>query len=468
MKKIFLFCAFFALSTAAWGAQFPTASTEDVVALAEKGNGVLVDARHPDIYNGWALDGLPRGGHIEGATDFSCTFLTCDYDEKGNLEKKTRDEVLNDTLSRKGLLPGKKVIVYDTNEKDALLVADFLRSKGIEDISLYNAKPWVEDKNRELVSWPGYELLVPAEFVRRITEGNVPEGFTQAREIKIFDINWGDEEGSGYLKGHVPTAAHINTDSIEPPQVFDDAKRLWVSEDESDSVKKSWRLPGDEALLKLLLDNGITEDTCVICTGPEPMAAARFAVVCRYMGVKDVRLMNMGLEGWKLGGYPLATDSVKPVPASAFGERAPESRGWINSIEEVAKKLGTKGFTLVDNRTREEFLGKTSGYSYHNIAGRIEGAVYGCAGELSSSSMYYYRNIDKSMRNGDEILALWKDLGIDTQNHLSFMCGSGWRVSEILWYARVMGLNNTSIYSDGWIAWSDEGRPFVTGEPAAK
>ena len=46
-------------------------------------------------------------------------------------------------------------------------------------------------------------------------------------------------------------------------------------------------------------------------------------------------------------------------------------------------------------------------------------------------------------------------------------CG-GWRVSEILWYARVMGLNDTSIYSDGWIAWSDEGRPFVTGEPAAK
>ena len=93
----------------------------------------------------------------------------------------------------------------------------------------------------------------------------------------------------------------------------------------------------------------------------------------------------------------------------------------MSPITEVAKKLGTEGFTLVDNRTREEFLGKTSGYSYHNIAGRIEGAVYGCAGELSSSSMYYYRNIDKSMRNGDEILALWKDLGIDTGNHISFM-----------------------------------------------
>lgn len=137
-----------------------------------------MDARHPDIFNGWALNGLPRGGHIKGATDFSYTFLTCDYDEKGNLEKKTRDEVLNDTLNRKGLLPGKKVIVYDTNKKDAFLVAEFLRSKGIEDISLYNAKLWGYEKSRELASWPDYELLVPAEIVRKITEGNVPEEFT--------------------------------------------------------------------------------------------------------------------------------------------------------------------------------------------------------------------------------------------------------------------------------------------------
>lgn len=470
MRKIFcLAClAFLMLPAVCWGADFPTASTEDVVALVGKGGGVLVDARHPDIFNGWALNGLPRGGHIKGATDFAYTFLTCGYDEKGNLEKKTRDEVLSETLARKGLTPGKKVIVYDTDGKDALLVAEYLRSRGIEDVSLYDAKPWIEDGSRKLVSWPAYELLVPAEIVKRITEGNVPEGFTSAREIKVFDINWGDEEGSGYLEGHVPTAVHVNTDFIEPPQVFDDKRRRWVSEEESDSVKKLWKLPDDATLLELLLDNGITADTCVICTGAEPMAAARFAVVCRYMGVKDVRLMNMGLEGWKLAGYALATDSVKPAPASAFGERAPESEAWIDSIDEVAKKLGTEGFTLVDNRTREEFLGKTSGYSYHNIAGRIEGAVYGCAGEVSSSSMYHYRNIDKSMRNGDEILALWRELGIDTGNHISFMCGSGWRVSEIIWYARVMGLDNTSIYSDGWIAWSDEGRPFVTGDPASK
>ena len=46
------------------------------------------------------------------------------------------------------------------------------------------------------------------------------------------------------------------------------------------------------------------------------------------------------------------------------------------------------------------------------------------------------------MRNADEIKALWKDAGIDTNKHLMFMCGSGWRAAEVLTYANVMGFDS--------------------------
>lgn len=70
------------------------------------------------------------------------------------------------------------------------------------------------------------------------------------------------------------------------------------------------------------------------------------------------------------------------------------------------------------------------------------------------------------MRNAAEIKALWKDAGIDTNKHLMFMCGSGWRAAEVLTYANVMGFDNTSLYSDGWIGWSnDTSNPTETGEP---
>ena len=44
----------------------------------------------------------------------------------------------------------------------------------------------------------------------------------------------------------------------------------------------------------------------------------------------------------------------------------------------------------------------------------------------------FFRNIDNTMRNFDEIVALWKDAGIDIDNNLSFMCGSGWRAARSL------------------------------------
>ena len=98
--------------------------------------------------------------------------------------------------------------------------------------------------------------------------------------------------------------------------------------------------------------------------------------------------------------------------------------------------------------------------------GRVPGAVFGYAGKKNSYSMEYYRNIDNTMRNASEILDLWRGQGIDTHKHLSFMCGSGWRVAEIYTYADVIGLDDISIFSDGWIGWSnDPVNPIVTGEP---
>ena len=92
--------------------------------------------------------------------------------------------------------------------------------------------------------------------------------------------------------------------------------------------------------------------------------------------------------------------------------------------------------------------------------------MYAFAGKASAYDMDFYRNPDKTMRNGKEILALWERQGINTQSHLSFMCGSGWRVAEIYYDADVMGLKDIGIFSDGWIGWSNTpGNPVETGLP---
>ena len=432
---------------------YTVATTADVEKALSDGSAIVLDARLQDSYSGWALGSDARGGHIPGADNFSAFWLTCQYDEEGNLEGKTREEVLADTMANKGISADKNIIVYDTNGTDAVAVCDYLASQGITNLSVYDANEWLNDTAKELESYPRYDMYVPASIVHDIVTGNVPAGFTDAENIVVLDVAWGNNEESGYVDGHVPTAVHVNTDSYEPPIAY-----------VNDIIE--WRLADDATLLQLLLDNGITKDSCVIITGYEPMATCRMGVICKYFGVDDVHVMSNGMVGWLSAGYELETGVNEPVPAADFGlTEVPADHTWIDTMDEMKAGLGTEGYTLVDNRTWEEHIGESTGYSYHDIAGRIEGSVFGYAGINSSSSVYYYRNIDKSMRNADEIVAMWEECGLDLNDRLAFMCGSGWRVAEILWDARIMGMDNTCIYSDGWIAWSNEGNPYVTGDP---
>lgn len=413
-----------------------TIATKELQDKLSDDSWVVVDTRINDAFNGWKLDEVERGGHIKGAVDFSANWLTVDSKDK----EKTLDKV----LETKGIEKDKNIVLYDANGKDAKEVANYLSEKGYKNLYTYNVADWAKDESLPMESYENYEMIVPAIIVNDILDGNKPETFENSKNIKIVEASWG-EESEAYSKGHVPTSVHINTDTVEPPP--------------------QWMLASDEELAKFANDYGFTKDDTVIVTGPDVMASYRVAVVLRYIGINDVRVLNGGNNAWTSAGYELETKSNKPVAGNDFGATIPANPDLIDTQAELKEMLKDSNNVLVDNRSWDEYIGKISGYSYHDKKGRIPGAVYGYAG-TSATTLEDYRNIDNTMRNADEIKALWKDAGIDTNKHLMFMCGSGWRAAEVLTYANVMGFDNTSLYSDGWIGWSnDTSNPTETGEP---
>lgn len=413
-----------------------TIATKELQDKLSDDSWVVVDTRINDAFNGWKLDEVERGGHIKGAVDFSANWLTVDSKDK----EKTLDKV----LETKGIEKDKNIVLYDANGKDAKEVANYLSEKGYKNLYTYNVADWAKDESLPMESYENYEMIVPATIVNDILDGKKPETFENSKNIKIVEASWG-EESEAYSKGHVPTSVHINTDTVEPPP--------------------QWMLASDEDLAKFANDYGFTKDDTVIVTGPDVMASYRVAVVLRYIGINDVRVLNGGNNAWTSAGYELETKSNKPVAGNDFGATIPANPDLIDTQAELKEMLKDSNNVLVDNRSWDEYIGKISGYSYHDKKGRIPGAVYGYAG-TSATTLEDYRNIDNTMRNADEIKALWKDAGIDTNKHLMFMCGSGWRAAEVLTYANVMGFDNTSLYSDGWIGWSnDTSNPTETGEP---
>ena len=356
-----------------------------------------------------------------------------------------RAEILSSALRAKGIEPHQHILLYGTDKRDRNRVAAYLRGAGYLHLYDFDLNVWANDPNKPLVRYKNFHLLVPPSIVKQLLDGQWPETFKRGKPVKFVEVSWGGEEAS-YLKGHVPRSFHVNTDHFEPPP--------------------KWMLGNPDVLGRFAKTYGFQADDTVIISGEDPTASYRLAIVLRYMGVQDVRVLNGGFAAWKAAKYQVETKSNQPPIARSFGTRIPSRPHLIDDIERAKAGLRTPAeFTLVDTRTSAEFTGETSGYKYHFQKGRIPGSVYGQAGFKGTNSLTPYRNIDNTMRNADEIRGLWEKSGIDIEKHLSFMCGSGWRAAEVLTFAQVMGLSNVSLYSDGWIGWSNDPRNPVEADP---
>ncbi|MEH7076957.1 sulfurtransferase [Neobacillus drentensis] len=415
--------------------QVQSMKTEDLKTKIGKNDWVIVDTRSNDAFNGWPLDGLQRGGHIKGAVDFSANWLTVDVDQK--------EEKLTDTLKSKGITSDKNVVLYDANGKDAQTVADFLNKEGFKNIYTYDVKEWAANQDLGMENYPNYEMLVPVSWVNDLRKNN-----NNGKPYKIFEASWGDE-AKDYKEGHIPGAVHINTDEVEEGPV--------------------WNRLEDKALEKFALKNGITTDTTVVLYGSDSMPAFRVAVILKYMGVKDVRVVNGGFTAWKNASYDVETKANSKESVPAFGAVVPANPGYIIDLPEAKEILANKDTsTLVDIRSWDEYIGKISGYDYIKAKGRPAGAVWGHAGS-DSGNLEDFRNIDNTMRSGADILAMWEKDGINPDNKLAFYCGTGWRAAEVLFYADVLGLKDISLYDGGWNEWSmDSSNPVEKGEPSKK
>ncbi|MFV0425319.1 MAG: rhodanese-like domain-containing protein [Bacilli bacterium] len=422
MKKIFiisLVISMFAPLVGCSETDFESVDAEYVEENLGSENFVLIDARENSYFIGNISKDTENGGHITGATDFSASWL----------DVKDVDERLEAAIKDKGIDKNTEVVVYDTNGKDAKAVASYFNKEGIEDVKIFSAKDYINENADKLTSYENYQYFLPAYGVNQLLEGNDYQGI-DADSVKFFEASWGGEETS-YVAGHIPTSVHINTDEIE-------SEPLWSLNDDAD-------------LIEFLNNNGIMKEDAIILSGKSgDMAVARIAVVLRYLGIDNVHILSGGIEAYERAGYEIETDSNAKVSGQTDISE-PLNPDLIDTIDEAKTIIATDGYELVDVRTEEEWLGETSGYDYVEARGRIKGAVFHGS---DKADVLDYINVDGTMRNFDEVLAMWEEAGINTDDHLSFYCGTGWRTSEILMYGNTYGKSNLSMYSNGWAEWS--------------
>ena len=299
------------------------------------------------------------------------------------------------------------------------------------------------------------QLVSPKWLIELITKGSAPE--YQNNKYLICHAHYRNRED--YEKGHIPGAIDIDTLLLESPE--------------------TWNRRSPEEIKKALENLGITSNTTVILYGrfsypdnndPFPgsnaghLGAIRCAFIMMYAGVKDVRLLNGGLQSWLDEGFEVTTIESKKKPVSDFGIEIPAFPGFAVDLSEAKEILKDKNKNLVCVRSWKEYIGEVSGYNYIEKKGRIPGAVFADCGS-DAYHMENYRNLDHTTREYHEIEKNWKEAGITPDKFNAFYCGTGWRASETFFNAWLMGWENIAVFDGGWFEWSNNNLPFETGLP---
>ena len=410
----------------------------------------IADVRALPAYNGWRSGGAARGGHIPGAVAFPSAWLeSVDAPEVERL------------LGSKGILASREVALYGDRAEDTLALRSRLAQLGQTGVRIYEGgwTEWAADAALPVDRLPNYDKLVHAEWLRELLDGGHPEAAPTGRFL-LFHVNFGVPEE--YEENHIPGALYLDTNRLENP--------------------RDWNRRTPEELEVALRFFGITPDTTVILYGRDTeghanekwpgrragqIAACRAALILRYAGVDDIRLLDGGYDHWVQAGNPLETVLNEPEPVASFGVQIPLRPQVIIDIDEAKQILADREHgALVSVRTWREHIGAVSGYNYIGSAGRIAGDVWGNCGS-DAYHMEHYRNVDNTMRAYPEIAANWSDAGITADKWVAFYCGTGWRAGETWFYAHLMDWPRIAVYDGGWFEWSQDpvNNPIEVGEP---
>jgi 3-mercaptopyruvate sulfurtransferase SseA len=423
---------------------FKQINSEELLKKMEEPDVIIIDIRSPDAYNGWIERNEVRGGHINGAK--SLPFKWSKYIDWIEIVRS------------KKISPEHTLVIYGYDKNNIEIVAKVFIKSGYPYVFVYYSfiDEWSADEKYPIEKMERYTQLVSPKWLKNLLDGHTTPNYNNKRFV-VCHAHY--QNRKDYEEGHIPGAIDVDTNLLESPE--------------------TWNRRSPEELKNVLENLGITHDTTVILYGrfsypdnndPFPgssaghLGAMRCAFIMMYAGVEDVRLLNGGIQSWIDEGYKISTKEFIKEPVQDFGVVVPSNPHFAVDLQEAKDILKDKNKNLVCVRSRDEYIGKVSGYNYIEKKGRIPGAVFADCGS-DAYHMENYRNLDHTTREYHEIEDQWAKEGITREKFNAFYCGTGWRGSEAFFNAWLLGWSEIAVYDGGWFEWSNNNLPYETGLP---
>ena len=241
-----------------------------------------------------------------------------------------------------------------------------------------------------------------------------------------------------HAQGHLPGAQHADLErDLSAPKTGRNGRHP---------------LPSREAFAATVGRWGVRADTPVVCYDDQGSPyAARAWWMLRWLGHREVAVLDGGLQAWVAAGGALNQEPPAPRGPTTYTP-APSLMPTVDA-DTLAAGLG--GLRLIDARAAERFRGDVE--PLDPVAGHIPGAL----------NRPFKDNLDVQGRfQRPEALreAFLPLLGGRPASEAVHQCGSGVTACHNLLAMEAAGLSGAALYPGSWSEWcADPARPVARG-----
>lgn len=252
-----------------------------------------------------------------------------------------------------------------------------------------------------------------------------------------FDLQDTEMGYREYLKGHIPGALYVHLDRDLSSAIIPGKTGRHPLPDITGFSEKlsSWGI--DNSVQVVVYDNfngGL---------------AARAWWLLRWLGHKNVAVLNGGWTAWEIDNNPIETEEISKAPRTFSPVVQPN---YIADVDFVELIRLDPDFLLVDSRSSERYWGINE--TTDQVAGHIPGAITApYQGNLDDNG-YFLKTEELKERFGF-ILE-----GIPPENVI-FYCGSGVTAAHNILAMVDAGYDMPRLYPGSWSEWiNDPERPL--------
>ena len=247
-----------------------------------------------------------------------------------------------------------------------------------------------------------------------------------AKKFCILDAR----SAAKYKAGHIPGAFWVDAGA-------------WSKAFNSDPSPENWG--------KRIAAFGIasTDRPGVVYADNMP-TATRIWWILHYWGLKDVRVLNGGWNGWEAAGGKMqkgfATTANGALKLTAHPER-------LATKGQLLKDLKEKRFSILDARSHGEYCGDRK---MAKRGGAIPGAKH-----LEWSDVLDPKT--QRFKSATQLAKLFKDAGVNFSRPQVTYCQSGGRAAVLAFALELMGAKEVRNYYRSWSEWGNaEDTPVAT------